>query len=43
VGGKREGRIMEGIELTKVKYTLSKDTLRNPFEHLNLGINTEKN
>jgi hypothetical protein len=33
VGGKREGRAKEGAELTKVEYTHSGDTLRNPFEH----------
>jgi hypothetical protein len=29
----RYGRAMEGVEWTKVKYTHSRDTLRNPFEH----------
>jgi hypothetical protein len=32
----REGvreRVMEGVEWTKIKYTHSMDTLRNPFEH----------
>jgi hypothetical protein len=33
MGGKRKERIMEGVELTKAKYTHSGDTLRNPFEH----------
>jgi hypothetical protein len=26
-------RVMEGVELIKVKYTHSRDTWRNPFEH----------
>jgi hypothetical protein len=28
-----KGRVMEGVELTIVKYTHSGDTLRNPIEH----------
>jgi hypothetical protein len=32
---------MEGVEWTEVKYTRSRDTLRNPFEH-QLNINNEK-
>jgi hypothetical protein len=32
---------MEGVEWTKVKYTYSGDTLRNPFD-INLNINNEK-
>jgi hypothetical protein len=27
------GRVMEGVEQTKVKYTHGRDILRNPFEH----------
>jgi hypothetical protein len=30
---KGQGRPMEGVEKTKVKYTHSGDTLRNPFKH----------
>jgi hypothetical protein len=30
---KAKGRVMERVELTKVKYTHSGDSLRNPFEH----------
>jgi hypothetical protein len=33
VGGKGEGRVMVGVEQTKVKYIHGRDTLRNPFEH----------
>jgi hypothetical protein len=33
MGGKRIRESMEGIEQTKVKYTHSRDTLRNLFEH----------
>jgi hypothetical protein len=33
MGGKEEGKEMEGFEQTKVKYIHSRDTLRNPFEH----------
>jgi hypothetical protein len=32
---------MEGVELTKVKYAYSRDTLRNPL-NTDLGINNEK-
>jgi hypothetical protein len=34
----------EGVEWTKVKYTHSRGTLRNPLEHLflDLGINNER-
>jgi hypothetical protein len=36
-----EGREMEGVELTKVKYTHRRNTSRNLFE-IDLGINNER-
>jgi hypothetical protein len=30
---KGKGRVMEGDEQTKIKYTHSGNTLRHPFEH----------
>jgi hypothetical protein len=33
LGGHGVRRPMGGVEQTKVKYTHSEDTLRNPFEH----------
>jgi hypothetical protein len=32
-GGGKEGRVMEGVVLIKVKYRHSRDTSRNSFEH----------
>jgi hypothetical protein len=36
---KGSGRVIKGVEQTKVKYIHSRDTLRNPFEH---NSNNEK-
>jgi hypothetical protein len=33
VGRKGDGRVMDGIEWTKVEYNHSGDTLRSLFEH----------
>jgi hypothetical protein len=33
VGGKEEGKAMEGVEWTKVKYIPSGETLKNPSEY----------
>jgi hypothetical protein len=40
MGGKGQGRTMEGAELTEVKYTHSGNTSGNPFE-LDFGINNK--
>jgi hypothetical protein len=38
VGGKGVREVMERVEWTKVKYTHSRDTLRNPFEYRQILI-----
>jgi recombinational DNA repair protein RecT len=36
MGGKRYGRVKEGVELAKIKYTHSEDTPRNSFEEMRI-------